>query len=70
MRPAWPNGYILKDSFKVKDDDKEAVKVSVNLPGAKQNLNLGRVKGALFLRTLGDGHIGSNLTFFKFLSKL
>ena len=41
MRPAWPNGYILKDSFKVMDEAKEAVKVYVNLPGAKQNLNLG-----------------------------
>ena len=42
MRPAWPNGYILKDSFKVMD--KEAEKINVNLPGAKQNLNLGLVK--------------------------
>ena len=42
MRKAWPNGYILKDSFHDLDD--EAVKVLVNLPGAKENLNLGRVK--------------------------
>ena len=44
MRKAWPNGYILKDSFNVMDNAKEAVKVYVNLPGAKENLNLGLVK--------------------------
>ena len=43
MRKAWPNGYILKESFKVMDEDKEAVKINANLPTAKQNLNLGRI---------------------------
>ena len=44
MRKAWPNGYILKESFKIMDEDKEAVKINVNLPTAKQNLNLGRIQ--------------------------
>ena len=43
MRKAWPDGYILKDSFNVMDEAKEAVKVCVNLPGAKKTLNLGQV---------------------------
>ena len=44
MREKYPNGYILKVSFKIMDEDKEAVWIDVNLPGAMQDLNLGRVQ--------------------------
>ena len=44
MREKYPNGYILKQSFKIMDEDKEAVWIDVNLPGAMQDLNLGWVQ--------------------------
>ena len=43
MRANYPNGYILKESFKIRDKDDEAKWININLPGAKQDLNLGQV---------------------------
>ena len=44
IREKYPNGYILKESFKIRDKDDEAKWININLPGAMQDLNLGRVQ--------------------------
>ena len=44
MREKYPNGYILKESFKIMDEEKKAVWIDVNLPEAMQNLDLGRIR--------------------------
>ena len=43
MRANYPNGYILKESFKIMDEDREAKWIDIKLPRAKQDLNLGKV---------------------------
>ena len=41
MWAKYPNGYILKESFEVLDED--GTFINVKLPGAKGDLNLGKV---------------------------
>ena len=47
MRANYPNGYILKEYFKIMDEDNEAQWINISLPRAKQVLNLGIIHLAL-----------------------
>ena len=44
MRANYPNGYILKEFFNVLDNDLKYAKwIDIKLPGATEDLNLGKV---------------------------